>query len=145
MESCSLVGRVVASDDHGPISLLTRLGCRHASAHLAKSTIVPSSAKAADPFAAALRVAGKRPCQAEAAAKKNEDGDRTARVARSRAFKELSAFVDARRSRLRKRGGATGSSAGPLRGLTLIGCTAVNVTYSLSLTVRTHFRCTPVP
>ena len=116
---------------------------------LAKSTIVPSSAKAADPFAAALRVAGKRPCQAEAAAKKNEDGDRTARVARSRAFKELSAFVDARRSRLRKRGGATGSSAGPLRGLTLIGYTDCSQCDLLSLSLShgqdTHFRRTPVP
>ena len=63
---------------------------------LAKSTIVPSSAKAADPFAAALRV-GQAAVQAEAAAKKNEDGEGGSK----QRLKELSAFVE---SRLQERG-----------------------------------------
>ena len=40
---------------------------------LAKSVIVPSPAKGADPFAAALRI-GKEALQAEAESKKKEDG-----------------------------------------------------------------------
>ena len=63
---------------------------------LAKSTIVPSSAKAADPFAAALRV-GQAAVQAEAAAKKKEDGEGGSK----QRLKELSAFVE---SRLQERG-----------------------------------------
>ncbi|KOO21534.1 hypothetical protein Ctob_004225 [Chrysochromulina tobinii] len=63
---------------------------------LAKSTIVPSSAKAADPFAAALRV-GQAAVQAESAAKKKEDGEGGSK----QRLKELSAFVE---SRLQERG-----------------------------------------
>jgi hypothetical protein len=63
---------------------------------LAKSTIVPSSAKAADPFAAALRV-GQAAVQAEAVAKKKEDGEGGSK----QRLKELSAFVE---SRLQERG-----------------------------------------
>lgn len=63
---------------------------------LAKSTIVPSSAKAADPFAAALRV-GQAAVQAESAAKKKEDGEGGSK----QRLKELSSFVE---SRLQERG-----------------------------------------
>ena len=63
---------------------------------LAKSTIVPSSAKTADPFAAALRV-GQAAVQAESAAKKKEDGEGGSK----QRLKELSAFVE---SRLQERG-----------------------------------------
>jgi len=63
---------------------------------LAKSVIVPSPAKGADPFAAALRI-GKEALQAEAESKKKEDGEGGSK----QRLKELNSFVE---SSMQKRG-----------------------------------------